>query len=686
MTNHRLPRRHDQNGSIMVVLMVLTLGFGAIVTAHLTKVVSQDREVAQRLYAMQAETMANSQLELAKNIVNASPYDVNMQNEVLVDALGEANQVIPGTAVRVERVTGTNYFVLRTTAAHRGIAKAAESIVRQSSPASSYNLFVIDHGVGLCGSPRGAIHTNKFIDFYFPDGFYRDQVTASEGFNFTAGASAYNTRFAGVTNPAAPAYDILASVDFASLASKADVLSVTDPNLVAEVEFQGDKTQVKLFRPGHFEMQDRTRTVSVLDRWETQTYTEPEPIYATETYVATVPVYGDESYVEVTQVPVYAWRDATRTVTEDVYENQRVDYTVSVPVWSTRTAQRQVNRAVWVPYDGTTNASSGGGTVGSSGAAAGYWRWELVTEDYEENYISGYRDETRTRTERVRTGTRTYDETYQEQYVERYDEVSTTRTRQVVTGTQDVTRTRQVVTGWQEVTKTRSVPIYVNQTQTYKKKVWVAETLERTETVDSNGVVFLRGDVRKMQGRLDGRMSLIAGGAVKITDSIQYVDGDGNTRMANGLDKSKPYEDNPGYQGNSLLAVMAEGDILYAKDAPKQLEVNASLISAKGTVSFEGIVVSDDGRNVSTSLDSDSAYVKDSIRRLGGIVSRRRPVATYIDEWGWITAGFENGESIMDQNLILSSGTNAPPPFMFEAAQPTWIISSVGTRLGAVRT
>ncbi len=675
----------NQCGSVMVVLMVLMLGIGAIVTAHLTKVVSQDRQVAQRLYELQAEIMANSQLELAKNLVNASAYDANMQNQVLVNALGEPDQVIPGTQVRAERVTGTNYFVLRTGAEQRGIAKAAESVVRQSSPASAYNLFVIDHPVGLCGSPRGAIHSNKNIDFFFPGGFYRDQVTASEGFNFVSGADTTNTRFAGVTNSAAPAYDILKDVDFTALSSKADTLAVTD-EYVSEISFQGDKTEIKLYDPGHYEMQERTRTKSVFSHNETVTYIESQPVYTTETYTETQTVYGDETYVEVTQVPVYAWRDATRTVTETLYEDRQVQYTVSVPVYATRTVQQDVQEWVWVPYDGSGGASSGGGTVGATGTASGYWKRVTVTKDVEETYISGYTDETRTRMERVAVGTNTYEQTYQEQYVDHYDDVSVTRTRKIPIGTTDVTKTRQVLTGYQDVTKTKQVPIYNNITETYMKKVWVDETLVRTELVDSNGVIYLAGNVRKMSGQLNGRVSLITSGEVKITGNIQYVDGSGNTRMLNGTNKDEKYTDNPDYAGQSLLAVMAKGDIRYSANCPPQLEVNASLISAEGSVSFEGIEVSADGKDVSSWLGDDPNFVKESIRRLGGIVSRNRPVATYIDEWGFISAGFENGESIMDQNLILSSGTNAPPPFMFESAQPTWIMSTAGIRIGQVKS
>jgi hypothetical protein len=676
------PRLARERGTILVVLMILFVGFGAFASASLAKVLSEDQRVAARLHAAQAQVQATSQLELAKNLVNASSYDGSMRTQVLHAALAAPDQVIPGTDVRVEQVGATRYFRLRTAAMHRGVQKSAEAVVREASPASQYNLFVIDHPVGLCGEPRGAIHTNKFIDFFFPGGHYRDSVTAGEGFNLTAGATADNTKFSGVFNPAAPAYDILEGVDFAALAGKADTLSVTD-DLIAEVEFQGPQTEIRLYEPEHFVDVPATKTWSEFSHWEDQTYTEPVAMYEDQTYVEQQTVYEAQAYTDVELVPVYAWKDVTRTVTEDVFSTEVVSYTVDEPVWDKKKVTKTITTDVWIPFDKSSHgASSGGGTVGASGKAAGFWKKFTKEVDVWEDYVKEWKQVTKTKTVQVKTGTKTYDVTEPEAYVDHWDSVSVTKTKMVPTGTVDVTKTKQVFTGWKDVVKTKKVPIYVTKSKTYTKQVLVAEKLVDKKTIDSDGVVYLKGPVRKLSGELEGRLSLITSGSVRITGDVRYVDADGDSRMLNGGDMSEPYAENPDYEGNSLLAVMADQDILYAKDAPEQLEVNASLISAHGSVSFEGVKVDVSGTDVYTDLATGGDYVKDSLRRLGGIVSRFRPVATYIDEFGHVGAGFENGESIMDDNLILSSGTNAPPPFMFEAAVPTWVMSATGRLQG----
>jgi hypothetical protein len=569
-------------------------------------------------------------------------------------------------------------------ARHGGVTRHAEAVVRETSPVSAFNLFVIDHPVGISGAPRGAIHTNRWVDFYFPGGQYRDPVTASEGFRFQAGATAENTRLTGTTNPNAAPSDVLDGIDFGELWSRADLLAISDADLVAEIVLHGDHATVDLYRPAHFETQTRTREKQVLRGYEEVGYVESVPRYVDIPYTVEVPVYASEEYTTSERRAVYAWRDVTRSVTENVYEDREVRYSVQVPVYGTRTLTREVQRYVWISLDGSDGASTSGGTVASTGLAAGYWALRTVTEDYEERYVVRYDEEFRTRIERVKVGTRTYDTTVSERYVERYEDVLVTRVRDVQVGTREENRIRREIEGYDEVSRTREVPIYETVVETYEVEVQIEEQFVRRETMNTRGVAYIAGDVRRIEGRMDGRMSLIVGGEVRITDDIVYVDQAGETRMLNGSDPDQPYEDNPAYEGDSLLAIMARGDIVYAADGPENLEVNASLVSAEGSVSFEGIVTGEDGTDVWTEYPAAGDHVRNSLRRLGGIVSRRRPVATYIDDRGYISAGFERGESIMDANLILSAANNAPPPFMFDAGTPTWVITASVRRLGPI--
>lgn len=664
-------------------MLILFLGFGGIAYGSLTMVVVENQKNLKRFNALQAQAIADGDLEIAKNIVNASTYTGDMRNQVISDALDAVNRSIPGTNVRVERVGATNYFRLQTTAIHAGVRKQSEAVVRSASPVSMWNLFVIDHPVGVSGQPRGAIHTNKSLDFYFPSGNYRDAVTAGEGFRYLAGAHPDNTDFGSVANPSAPTFDMLADVDFEGLWSRADTLAVTESDLVAEIEFRGDTMRVDLFRPAHTVMQTRTRDVTRIARYESQTVTENVPIYADVPYTAMETIYDEESYVVTETRPIYSSRTVTREYTENVYEYRDVPYTQEVPVWATRMVEREVEETVWVEYGTDGGATSSGGTVAIGGSGTGYWLTRTVTRLVPESYISHYVTETGVRRERVLVGTHTVTREVIETYVSGYEDVEVTRTRMVAIGEREVTRYRRELQGYELREVTRDVPIYETVTETYEVPVAVAEQFIRTEMVGASGIAYVAGSVRKMSGRLEGRLSLIVGGGCRISGSLQYVDGDDRTRMLNGLDPDAPYVENPAYSGDSLLAVMAHGDIFYANDCPDEIEINASLVSATGTVGFEGIEISEDGTDVWTDLPADGSYVRESMRRLGGIVSGRRPVATYVNNHGHIVAGFKRGESMMDANLILSAGNNQTPPFMFDAPVPVWVMHSSGRHLSS---
>jgi hypothetical protein len=673
----------DERGVVLIVMLILFLGFGGIAYGSLTMVVVENQKNLKHFNALQAQAIAEGELEIAKNIVNASAYTGDMRNQVIADALDTADQSIPGTNVRIERVGATNYFRLQTTAIHAGVRKQAEAVVRSASPVSMWNLFVIDHPVGVSGRPRGAIHTNKSLDFYFPSGNYRDAVTAGEGFRYLAGANTENTDFGSVANPSAPTFDMLADVDFESLWSRADTLAVTEGDLVAEIEFRGDTAKVDLFRPAHTVMQTRARDVTRIARYEPQTVTENVPIYADVPYTVMEMQYEEQSYVVTETRPIYSRRTVTREYTENVYEYRDVPYTREVPVWATRMIEREIEETVWVEYGSDGGASSSGGTVAIGGSGAGYWQTRTVTRLVPESYISHYVTESGIRRERVKIGTRIVTREVSETYVSGYEDVEITRTRMVEIGEREVTRYNRVLQGYEVREVTRDVPVYETVTETYEVPVAVAEQFIRTETMNASGIAYIAGSVRKMSGRLDGRLSLIVGGACRITGSVQYVDSEDRTRMLNGLDPNAPYLENPAYSGESLLAVMAHGDIHYANDCPDEIEINASLVSATGTVGFEGIEISADGTDVWTDLPADGRYVRESMRRLGGIVSGKRPVATYVNSHGHIVAGFKRGESMMDSNLILSSGNNQTPPFMFDAPVPVWVMHTSGRRLSS---
>ena len=56
----------------------------------------------------------------------------------------------------------------------------------------------------------------------------------------------------------------------------------------------------------------------------------------------------------------------------------------------------------------------------------------------------------------------------------------------------------------------------------------------------------------------------------------------------------------------------------------------------------------------------DNTYVKDSIRRLGGIVTNERPVSTLLGDDFKVQAGFKTGVSIFDRKLMFRPPVGFP--------------------------
>jgi hypothetical protein len=194
----------------------------------------------------------------------------------------------------------------------------------------------------------------------------------------------------------------------------------------------------------------------------------------------------------------------------------------------------------------------------------------------------------------------------------------------------------------------------------------------------TKGTIYVDGGIRKMHGQVQGQVSVATSGPVSITGSIQYVDADGRTAMQNGLDPSGEYAANPDYTGNAMLGVMAQGDILYSKDMPADVEINASLVSVDGRVGMEGLRIELEGAAISLAPAPGTApgdYRKNSLRRLGGIVSRYRPVSTLVDGSLAVLAGFSQAESTMDVRFLTSSDSILAPPGMLTAPLPLWFVT-----------
>ena len=620
----------SERGSALVIALLLMLAIASLSITHLTKVLAEQGKLRMRDAMIRATMIADGEIDRAKNVVNAAPY-VNGQNSAIIAALGATGHLVPGTGVMVERLgsaTG-DLFLLTATASFGGAVRTAQVCMSQGTPVTGYNLYSHDT-VATSGKPRGEVHSNHAIEFWYPDGVFADAVSAAAGFLFRAGATPANTTFQNRNDQAAPVSDILDKVSIAAIGDRPDNTLTIKDALIAEVTFLGPQTQVKLIEPERTILVPVLRTRDVFDHYETVHRTGSNPVYRTEAYTETVADYEGHSVSGLVDVPDYATR--TVTITENV--------------------------SVWVESPPPGGAGGGGVEPGGGGGTVGHWENRTVTRQVDETYVSGYHKEMQTWTEWVQIGTH------------------------------DEARTRDVFDHWEPTSWDEQVPVYRSEDYTDLEPQIVPERYVRTETVASNGVIYIDGQIRRIAGQLDGQLSLVSNTAATITGTIQYADNLGNKRMLNGesSDMNAEYALNPSYAGSSVLAIMTTGNLTYSHEVPQHFEINAALVSTQGRVGFEGLVPNNDGATVENSIDQSllpAEKIKESIRRLGGIVSRKRPVSSFIHEDTMeVVTGFRWGKSMMDPNLVLRGGSSMiTPPMVIREEKPLWILRSVGKRM-----
>jgi hypothetical protein len=180
-----------------------------------------------------------------------------------------------------------------------------------------------------------------------------------------------------------------------------------------------------------------------------------------------------------------------------------------------------------------------------------------------------------------------------------------------------------------------------------------------------DGVLYVNTDITSLRGELDARVTVACTGKITITGNLRYVDANGDPIYLNGLSQNplnEPYVANPDYDGNAVLGVIANGDILYSHSVPDWLEINGTFFSATGRYGLPGLTFTSDGRYVTS---YDSTFRKRGFRRLGGIITDLRIVSTVVNSRGQVLSGFDNGTSRFDQRL-----RNDPPPHFLAVNRP----------------
>ncbi|MHC4817029.1 MAG: hypothetical protein ACYTF8_03060, partial [Planctomycetota bacterium] len=493
--------RRGERGSILFVVLFLATAIAALATLSSSRVVAEVRTQKVLEDETQALSEAYAQLQVALNVVNTSAYNEKNQNLALLDAVngdfgGTAGGETPTeeswledpegitygrvdrTDVRVyrgreyiERLAkfrgemptevdpdglSDNYYVLEAAGRAGDTVRVVSALVRENEPFSSFVFFQNQHILGVSGAPRGLIHANDRIAFYFPDGSYVDSVSAVNGFLYEAGADRTNTSLATANPEATPI--ALEDVDFEVLKGKAD-LFVGTAGLDAEIRlYANGHARVKEFMPPRYEDVAYTWTGDVLVGHETRMVAETQSVQVGTTQEERTRQVqtGTTQETYTVDVPVYEDQVVTRSRTDPVYEDQQVEKIRQIPVYELQTVTRTRQVRVFVPYD----TPDGGTAVGGGGGVPGEWVW--VDEEYQtqENVLVRHDIETYFETEPVQVGTTT---------------VTWTETVRVRTGTVQETRTRDVPVYTTE-TYTVDVPVYEDQDVTVERDFPLYET------------------------------------------------------------------------------------------------------------------------------------------------------------------------------------------------------------------
>ena len=243
-----------------------------------------------------------------------------------------------------------------------------------------------------------------------------------------------------------------------------------------------------------------------------------------------------------------------------------------------------------------------------------------------------------------------------------------------------------------------------------------------------DGVVFVdnrsaAGDIdarTALSGELSTRTTLATTGNVDIVDSISYVDDDGDraTKFVHNddLDGVDPadygtvsdigdvssFDDSaevvymankrpPGvaeqsgdgfYDGDAVLGVVASQDILILSDVPQNAEIAGSYLSLEQRLTLEGMGYNSSG-NLSYVDSSNDFYTsngaRNSIRRFGGLITKRRPATAVVNgSSGSFLYGFKRGFSLFDEDM-----KQHPPPFFPKNKKPQylgWELKDLGVR------
>ncbi|MCH8913410.1 MAG: hypothetical protein IIA33_07555 [Planctomycetes bacterium] len=106
----------------------------------------------------------------------------------------------------VEKIAGTRWHKLTGVGRYNRDRAAVEAMLRDGTSYIAYNYYVEADGLGISGQPKGKLHANGPVQFFFEGGKYNDFVSSATGFEYKNGATPDNTSMysGGITSAREP--------------------------------------------------------------------------------------------------------------------------------------------------------------------------------------------------------------------------------------------------------------------------------------------------------------------------------------------------------------------------------------------------------------------------------------------------------------------------------------------------
>jgi len=613
-----------ERGSVLVLVLFVGVIFAGFVVVALTRAQVDARSVFVDIESGRALHRAYSEIAVAQAIVSQSRYEAG-RNVVLREALASTDATLAGSRCRVEEVpspSGT-VFRLRSTVPYADVyEREVLQAVREVEYLSNYHLFVGEHDAGVSGQPRGAIHSNRQVEFHFPGGRFTDTVSAVEGFAFLSGASSRNTELVG------PSYQHAREIGLEELLDEGGgSLASLGRNAANVLRFDADRdVQIVLVRR-------RDEQWALIEEWSRPPSRSPRRGGGRGDDVA-YPVPQDllgRRVVDYEEVPVRRLLpDGERSAVEDVRE-ELFEYV---------TSSRASTRLVGIPYRGA-GASDDSPGVGM--------QFTTATEQVIERVPAGHRTVRREVSRPVFTAV---------EYVERRP-VFASGGGGGGDDDDDDERSR----GGRGDRPPPATPTLLAR---------------RYVRIENETLIHVAGDVTAVRGDVVGRLTIVSDASISITGSIVYRDRQNEPAYDNGDQPRRSYEPNRDYGGSAALGLIALGDVIYSRLVPDVFEINASIAAVTGRVGIEGIELDLDGDVVAYNRFRDwngrpegGEFYKTSLRRLGALASAKRPVETLLGV-GVVSSGFDQAESVYDTRLVAS-----PPPHFLRYESPHFFLTSL---------